>query len=378
MNVVILNYGKCDISLTIMHSTVFTPLWSFSLASLITILSLRQGKGIRKLSLLAIWPLNFLSLNTCHHLTWPGGLNSTYASLVIFYFLHTLKILVLDYQPPKSPGFINAYKLWNNPRGLEAPPVVFSTTPNKNPQSRLRFAILQLVKIALLFTADTHLVQDVISVFVFTGAKPSDFAPDYEVFRFQSLTGRQLLIRAGISVNWIWTAFYLLEASRCALSLAFVAVLRWDEPEEWPSIWGRAANATSVRGFWGKVWNRITIPTFAFYAGLFLGVLGVEKKTGLRKTLVPLFVFLFSGLSHGLGGWAVGDGAMGRDILFFFLNFVACAVETFVGKTAGWKSCKKGVPSWAVRMAGMMYLFGFFFMVVPLWMYPKIYVALGM
>ncbi|KAK0666937.1 hypothetical protein QBC41DRAFT_397249 [Cercophora samala] len=363
-----------------MDLSVFTPLWSFVLASLITIWSLGQRKQTRRLSLLlAIWPLNLLSLKTCHHLTWPGGLNSTYASLVIFYFLHTLKVLVLDYQPPRSSGFIDRYKILNNPRGLEARPPfpTHNSSNNHKSESRLRFAIHQSLKIVILFAADTYLVQGVISVFVFTGARPSDFAPYYEVFLFQPVTGRQLLVRAAISVNWIWTAFYLLEASHCAVSLVFVALLRWDEPEEWPSVWGHAGNATSVRGFWGKVWNRITIPTFAFYARLLSSVFGIEKDSWLSKMLVPLFIFLLSGLSHSLGGWAVGDGAVGRDVLFFLLNFLACTVETLIGKTRRWKRCKRGVPAWMVQIAGVVYLFGFFFMTVPLWMYPKIYGALG-
>ncbi|KAK0737187.1 hypothetical protein B0T21DRAFT_286940 [Apiosordaria backusii] len=358
-----------------MGSTTLIPLWSFVLASLITVWSLGQRQRTRTFSLLLIWLLNLLSLKTCGHLTLPGGFNSTFAGLIIFSFLHTLKILLLDYQPPRSSAFVDSYKLWNNPRGLQAHPPLSNRDFSK---SRLRFALQQSLKVILLFTADTYLVQGVVSTAVFTGAKPDDFSPYYELLLFQPLTGKQVLIRAAISVSWIWTAFYLLEASHCLLSLVFVGVLRWDEADEWPSVWGHLGNATSIRGFWGKVWNRITILTFAFYAKFILTAFGLDQGSGLAKILIPFLIFFISGLSHSLGGWAVGDAALGRDVLFFMLNFLACAGETWVGKTRSWKNFKRGVPTWVMKTAGAVYLFGFFFMVVPLWMYPKIYGALGL
>ncbi|KAK4175526.1 hypothetical protein QBC36DRAFT_354396 [Triangularia setosa] len=357
-----------------MDSSTLTPLWAFALASLTTMWAFSQRERTRVLLLVPIWLLSFLSLKTCHRLAWSGGFSSTYASLLIFYFLHSLKILLLDYQPPKSLSPVDSYKLWNNPRGLST----HTSSPTRSSaKSHLKFALKQFIKIVLLFMLDTYAIQGVISTAVFTEAKPSDFAPQYELFLFQPLSSKQLLIRAAISVSWIWTAFYLLTASHCVLSLVFVALLRWDEPEEWPSIWGHPANATSVRDFWGKVWNGITIPTFAFYAHLVLTTFGVEKQSRLGKKVVPFVIFFLSGLSHSLAGWTMGDVAPGRDMLFFMLNFLACAAETWVGKTRQWKIFKRRIPPWVLKVAGVIYLFGFFFTAVPLWMYPKVYGALG-
>ncbi|KAK4201919.1 hypothetical protein QBC40DRAFT_322801 [Triangularia verruculosa] len=357
-----------------MGTAALTPLLFFALSSLITIWALGQKQCIRGLSLLPTWLFNLLSLSSCRHLTWPGGMNSTYAILIIYYFFHTLQILILDYHPPRSTSFINRYKLWNNPRRVEARSL-FSL--RNSPKSRLSFALKQCFKIFALFTTDAYLIQGVISTAVFAGAKPSDFAPYYELLLFRPLTGQQAVVRAVISMSWIWTASYLLETSHCILSILFVALLRWDEPEEWPSIWGHPRYATSVRGFWGKTWNRITIPTFAFYAQHVLDKFGIGRKSGLGKIVLPFLIFFMSGLSHGLAGWAVGDVALERDMLFFMINFLACACESWVGKTRWWKDSKRRMPSWLLKMAGFLYVCGFFFMVVPLWLYPKIYGALG-
>ncbi|XHG04995.1 hypothetical protein AWENTII_008247 [Aspergillus wentii] len=206
----------------------------------------------------------------------------------------------------------------------------------------------------------------------------ADFSPAMES-PFQLLSVHQIRIRAIMSVQWIWSAYFFLEFYNSLMAIIFVAILALDQPQDWPPLFGSPLEACSVRGFWGRFWHRLTLPTYICFAfPISRGLLGIPPRSRMEKTIIPLIIFSMSGLSHCLVGWALGESALARDFLFFELNFLAAAIETAISKT-DMPETLKGLfllPRWIRVVVGMGWVYGFFFCIAPMWMYPKVYSAL--
>ncbi|KAF4980509.1 hypothetical protein FZEAL_3497 [Fusarium zealandicum] len=360
------------------------PLLYYGAASLLTIASMRLHKPARILSLGPIWLLSYLSLASTKYLAWPVGANSTFASLVVFYLPYSVKLLVLDeldISPELSSTwvtFADLYRVWNNPRQLPLHcPILGEKACTR--ESRANFALQQVSKAILLWTFDSLVFQTLLFK-AFLHIDISDFAPDMEL-PFVMLSWHQLLLRAIVSVQWIWSAYFFLEFCHRLLAIVFVSMLGFDRPDEWPALFGSPLEAQSIRGFWGRFWHRITIPTYSYYSLLVCRrLLVLEPKSRLEQTMIPMLIFTMSGLSHSLVGWASGDAALHRDLVFFEVNFLAAAVETMVKKTKTYSRVKELLPPLSAvvnRVIGITWVFVFFFCVTPSWMYPKIYCALS-
>lgn len=141
----------------------------------------------------------------------------------------------------------------------------------------------------------------------------------------------QLRVRAIVSVQWIWSAYFFMQFYHSLMAVLFVALLRFDQPEDWLPLFGSIREACSIRGFWGRFWHRVTVPTYGYYSRCFTRrCMGIQPNSRLEKTIIPLLIFTMSGVSHSLVGWGLGDVGLSRDILFFEVNFLGAAVETAV------------------------------------------------
>lgn len=352
------------------------PLAYYGLASILTIHCLREPRHVRAASALPVLALSLAALSTAKELSWPFGLDSTFASVVVFYLPYSAKLLLLDAHPsdPEHSSrpwtFVECYRIWNNPRGLVPLGGTQTTT-------RARFLVRQLSIAAGLWAFDAVVFQTLL-VLALLNVKARDFSPGKELPVLTDLSARELRVRAILSVQWCWSAYFLLEFYHCLLSVVFVCLLRFDRPGEWPGLYGSFLEADSIRGFWGRFWHRLTIPTYLRYAHLVCRRgLGLTPESAVEKTIVPFIIFTLSGLSHSLVGWALGDAALSRDLLFFEVNFAAAAVETLVSK-----AIKSGalpplpqtkLPRRLRRALGIMYVFSFFFCVAPVWVYPKVH-----
>lgn len=353
------------------------------MASLLTIVSLKLRRQYRILTLGPVLLLTVLSLLSVHYIVWPIGANSIFASLVVFYLPYSVKLLVLDdlsVNPEHcahSWSFTDCYRVWNNPQGLQVRLSPFIKSAPSSSSARAIFAAKSIMKVAALWTFDSLIFQKMLA-HVFSHVSPRDFAPEMELFTWRRglhMPVSQLVVRATISIQWIWTAYVLMEVGHTTLGAFFVSI-GYDEPEEWTQLYGSLRNATSVRGFWGKFWHRITVPTYAFYSQIICRQgLGIDAGSGIEKTIVPMLIFTISGLMHSLVGWSLGDAALSRDLLFFFVNFLAAALETIIFKTASFKASRDRVPGALRTIIGFCWVFTFFFHVAPLWMYPKIHYA---
>lgn len=366
----------------------FIPIGCFAAASLLTIASLSWPRRTRLRSLGPIGLLSFFSLATSHKLSWPMGLDVTFASLVVFYLPYSIKILAFDEHAIDSEcsthnwSLVDRYRTWNNPRML---PVQLSTLDRTEPcdlKSRARFMLHQMIKTAALWAVHCFVFQKLLTLAV-SHVVAADFSPGMELPRISQalhLSFHQLQLRTFMTFQWIWIAFFLLESSHCFLSIVFVAILGLDQPEDWPPIFGSPLEASSLKGFWGRFWHRITIPICHHYSVLISrNILRLQPGSRLEKTVVPWLIFTMSGLSHALVAWSMRDAASSRDILFFELNFLAAALETVMFKakktTTLTKWCSR-IPQPLCKSAGFAWVLLFFFCTAPMWIYPKVYSGL--
>lgn len=353
--------------------TPFTPLLLWASASLLTMWALTKPYRTRLLSLPVIWLLTFLSLLTTNQISalLPGA-STTLGSVLVFYLPWSHKLLFLM-SHPSSPSWLTRYKIWNNPRGI---PIMSLSGSSSSPKTKIRFLLTRTAKSLILYLIDLYLVKGLILPFALVGVSPADFSPEMELRL--SLTPRQVVLRAVISLQWIWSGYFFLTFYHSLVSILFVSVMGWDAPQEWPALFGKIGEAYTVRRFWAKFWHCLTVPTYSSCASMLCESLpGLKggKTVAERKTVAAGVIFFMSGLSHALSGWAMGDHGLARDMVFFLVNFLVCGLEVVVGKSIIGRTISR-LPKGIRKAAGMVWVFGFFFMISPVWMYPKIYPTL--
>ena len=284
-----------------------------------------------------------------------------------------------------------ACRVWNNPRNL-----TFSRPdPAAAPYSCLvlaRFAIFRAAKAGMIILIHYLVVQN-ISERLTASSSLFHFTPDQEpilrrLFDWDEdpdvVSSYELLLRAFMSVSWIWANILVLESYHALLSITFVVILRLDDPEDWPPLFGSLADAWTVRRFWGRFWHRIVTPTFTTVAHpvarrILQCLPGSSME--LERAVTALGIFFLSGVVHAVVAWRAGQGYAHLDLLFFTSNYAVILLETLVstlarkalGKTAGGAAV---VRDRRVRMVGralgFVWVFAWFFWAVPRWTYPKI------
>ncbi|KAJ5108441.1 hypothetical protein N7456_005116 [Penicillium angulare] len=79
----------------------------------------------------------------------------------------------------------------------------------------------------------------------------------------------------------------------------FIVGIGLDSPANCPPLYGRAADAGTLRGFWGKFWHQLVRQPFSSVSAFITGdVLGLPHKSLLERYANVILVFLFSGGLH--------------------------------------------------------------------------------
>jgi hypothetical protein len=306
-----------------------------------------------------------------------------------------------------------AYKVWSNPRWL--PPIPISDNGNASTEIPLgqlhpstdakRSTMTSFILIRTTKLCAYGLIHQLIATHIFPGHfRPmsiDDFSPHHERYIYRllfhptasataaSVVGdiqlRETLLRAVLAVDWVIAAYLVLEGSHHVSALLFVCVLRLDEPEEWPPLFGSMWQITSVQRFWGSFWHRLVVRPYGSHAAvLSRRLLGFEARLGVDKVFLSFCIFLFSGLAHSAVSWQMGQRCgVWRDAAWFVANFGAGAVEVVMQKLGAvlaermglgerYHSFASGVGG---RVLGFLWVFAFFFWSVPKWQFPKIYCA---
>ncbi|KAJ5128592.1 hypothetical protein N7448_002309 [Penicillium atrosanguineum] len=148
----------------------------------------------------------------------------------------------------------------------------------------------------------------------------------------------------------------LIDFHHRAFSIIIVG-LRLDSPSNCPPLFGKAANAYTLRGFWGKFWHQLLRqPLTSVSKFITRDLLGLPSQTSAEKYMNIFTIFFFSGALHVVLDTVQGipadeSGAM----LFFSLAPLGLLIEdgirtlwrAFVDLSYGNQTNKKGtLPMW--------------------------------
>ncbi|KAL8387174.1 hypothetical protein RB595_010104 [Gaeumannomyces hyphopodioides] len=180
------------------------------------------------------------------------------------------------------------------------------------------------------------------------------------------LTRADLVLRAIMSVHWMWITQHGLTAAHHVCAAVFVWVLGWDPVEAWTSprlLFGSFFEAYTLRRFWGVYWHRLHVAPFSAYT-----------PSWLPKRLRALWFFALSAGCHAVVNRALcGEWCVLSELRFFGTNWVVCCLETVLGLDGVDKAAAKpgsADVSLGRRIAGLGFVWGFFFCTVPAWQYP--------
>ncbi|KAF2227152.1 membrane bound O-acyl transferase family-domain-containing protein, partial [Elsinoe ampelina] len=183
-------------------------------------------------------------------------------------------------------------------------------------------------------------------------------------------------IRTYFAVSWIVESLVFLDGANCLLAMAFVST-GIDSPSDWPAIFGRFGEITSLRAFWSRFWHQVSTRTYRSYADWVAREILMLKPTSSRyKTTVAFLIFILSGCCHAAVSWYLGAGMEWLEIWWYLLNFGGCFVEVMAMKivwnTASKEQNRNRLRGGVETVLGSVWVFLFFFWAVPKWKYPRL------
>lgn len=377
----------------------FPPLTLYATSSVTFLLSVQLSQRARILLAPLLFGTAIASMRSSTYLSWAfPGAPSYWNLMLCIWMHHVVSILYIEpFHLPASVGsekerWLLAGKIWND-RQCRLQWSTYLQTRDSRPTTvatRLWFALKRLAKFTVAWSLQLRVIGPAVTVYF--GLSRAHFAPAFHPFVRRimwhdpgvSITAHEVELRSFMAVYWIWLAYLLLDGAHVLLSVLFVSILHLDPPEEWPPLFGSLLYAYSIRGFWGKFWHRVASPACARSGRLVTRrILGLMPRSGAEKLFIAFWTFFISGVFHAVADWQGGEAVMPLgEMRFWLLNFVACAVEMLVAN--GVKGCWKGNRlgcAWKLdrltKAFGFVWVFSFFFWVVPKWQYPKLYHALS-
>jgi Membrane bound O-acyl transferase family len=242
-----------------------------------------------------------------------------------------------------------------------------------SPLKRSAFALNRIIRVIVLvaiYSAYQIFKQRHLKVFV--SLNGTDFSAEKQIFIRRLVKGsvapREISIRAWLITDFWFCNFAVLESLYCLLSILFVAVLRVDEPDEWPPLFGNLFEATTVLGFWNKTWHKLVYKTYLTYAKqITLDILRISSGTLMAAFMIRFLVFFFSGTSHLLVSWQLGNRCgLKEELLWYFGNFLVVVIEGFLLSIL--REVKIPTDTRLSKVVGYLWVFGFHF-----WSLPKVH-----
>lgn len=324
--------------------------------------------------------------------------------------LHTFSLLVLEscridtvHLSSANQRLSAAFQIWGDIRRLPTPLRLSSPSdtrrPAVSPLTKWTAACcLQVVVLCCAHhafkQAGTHLARALqVSLW--------DYAPDKQGLWPPWASTRDLCWRAWGSLAWIPETYLVLTTAHAVLAVAFVSVLGWSAPDEWPSLFGSIIEARSLRRFWGVFWHRLSTRVALIYLDHFLFLVSRASGSGfgpakfppavpkkVQNALRACWVFFFSALCHAAVNFITTHRAnAAQEARFFLANCLVCLIETLLsGRRAASrdptrsqhhttaKNTEWGYSQYAV---GYVWVLAVFFMLAPAWQWSPISLALG-
>ncbi|KAK0743877.1 hypothetical protein B0T18DRAFT_330535, partial [Schizothecium vesticola] len=169
------------------------------------------------------------------------------------------------------------------------------------------------------------------------------YAPDKQgLWPTWASTG-DLCWRAWGSLAWIPETYLVLTTAHTVLVVAFVSVLVWSAPDEWPHLFGSIVEARSHRRFWGVFWHHLSARVALLCLDHFLLLSRASESASgpakfppavpknVQNALRACWVFLFSALCHAAVNCITTHRAnAAQKARFFLANCLVCLAETLL------------------------------------------------
>ncbi|KAI9670537.1 MAG: hypothetical protein M1831_005757 [Alyxoria varia] len=384
----------------------YTPLAYFGALSASSMVAINVPQSRRVYYSPFVLIFGWLSFSNLTRIPSWYGLDSLWGLFIIISVAHVTSILYIEKITLPSPqleyhdaGHVRerfrwdleaAHKICNNPRSVET---TDNTVIGEEPQRKTetpRFVLNRLLRLVTYWLL-SYLFTQYIFPNAFRPFNITDFSPEKQTYlrRFllslETVSLRETQLRLILAFHWALFAYVLLESANHLLAIIFVGVLRIDDPEEWPSLFGSFLEIRSVGSFWGKFWHRLVRPPYKSHARLLSRkVLRLEPGSRSERLFVSFIIFFYSGLAHSLVSWQMGqDCGVWRDTAWFVAQFLAAALEitlhrrlTVLAKTYDYSEEYHELVSGPLgKFVGFLWVWAFFAWSVPRWQYPKLYCA---
>uniref|UniRef100_A0A8H7TQH3 Wax synthase domain-containing protein n=1 Tax=Bionectria ochroleuca TaxID=29856 RepID=A0A8H7TQH3_BIOOC len=128
--------------------------------------------------------------------------------------------------------------------------------------------------------------------------------------------------------------------------LAIIGVATgFDDPSEWPPMYGSITEAYTVRRFWSSFWHLLIYRSFSAFSRSILSILGISRRHPISRYTHNIFVFFLSGIMHEIVPWLLTPDQcikcgchhqIWRFVLQVFGMMVEGAVQFVWGKLERW------------------------------------------
>lgn len=398
----------------------FTLMFAYFAGSmLLAIVALNSQQAIRPALLVGVLGCACLAFCQISEVQFDPGLEEGFAQVfamfIIIYASHISCVLCYEnYVLPRRPGvsfdWIGAYKMLFNARWLgtnrQSPHINVNVTatrvsslnvddkpynqgneysphPMKSMRTMWRSPRAIFLRSRLVSVAGILILVKVYSTVYYDIAprygiqlSMTDFLPTKESYfrRLGDVTLRETAIRAWLVTLFLFTSTFVYIGIHDILAFIFVAT-GFDNPADWPPLFGDVREATSMRNFWGKFWHRLVYRSYTSY-GIWISknILRLPKSSLLGKLFINFFVYTLSGCVHTLAIRQVGYtcGSWG-EIAFYLYSFLGVVVE--MAASAAFSLVTNGyqLNNTLSKVLGYTWVFMFLFTILPKTEYPKVF-----
>ncbi|KAJ4292337.1 hypothetical protein N0V90_008997 [Kalmusia sp. IMI 367209] len=369
------------------------PVTAWLISSLLFAISIQLSHPLRLLLFPCILVTVIFSLATCRNLSSYAGSPNLFALQDCIWIHHAASILLIEpmYLAQGSritERWLYVRKIWFDARRVTDWGAMRERMRMQEPlevreRKRWIFISIRLAKFMAYRALYTYFVQGMAPA-LFARAKlgSADFAPGKRtllrrVVRGETITGKEIGLRAFMAWEWWIMSVFVLDAYNAVIAIVFVGLLRFDEPEEWPTLFGNPLEAYSLRRFWGKFWHNLQSPA-CLSSGRLISrkILCLRRTSRSEKAFLAFWVFFISGINHGVAEYFTSDRGTARfadHLTFFLTNFAAITSEIMADRVLKKVLGKNFYDRGAKRVLGYLWVFGFFFWLVPKWKYSGLF-----
>ncbi|KAI1086179.1 hypothetical protein F5B19DRAFT_480159 [Rostrohypoxylon terebratum] len=310
----------------------------------------------------------------------PSSLSELWASFTLASILHSFIVLFIQEEVVRgdSKSLIDHLRelfwAWSNFRRIPFTERTAMSAKKSRTKTRVVFATKRLFRVLILVLMNNSTTSLAVLCLRKLDITIEDFAPEKQSF-LPPIVPRDLLLRMIISFYWILSNYFGITLAHDGLSVLFVTILQWDTPSEWPCVFGSVSEANSLRRFWGVFWHKLHVGIMTTLMPPCLCRKDGEvwwQRCG-RSSLRALWIFLFSGICHGLVNRVLRKRTMRQDVQFFLSNYVICLAETVVNSLMRKRYSHDASPRIWERLLGYVWVLSCFGCTVPAWKYPLVY-----